>query len=344
MFEYSDPSGSNLLSHFRAISEWRSILEMEYTDGAKRKNSAFTWIDAILDVPDDKRTESTVEWKAFPILAHGTPEEIDTDRRRQEEYVEWAVFRDDDDRVDEIVFVTEFREYFGALAGVSPTGIAAAIEELNEGAQPTVEEIYGVPSVHGMARRERELRFLSNLSENPWNNGEKGILALTTRVNSIPALFGLAAPCGIEDSTKPADQVCATPFCVPGRQSDPQICTACQQAARENRSFSLIDPVGIFIRRMAGTWNLGDNQIAINDPQGNDGRWEVSRNGRRGRLKVGGTQRLMLDGDEIETGTQVSDKLFVAATVASALDSDLPEWARRGKEDLERLDERRSEV
>ncbi|MEO1680734.1 MAG: hypothetical protein AAFU80_21525 [Pseudomonadota bacterium] len=341
MFEYSDPSGTNLLSRFRAISEWRSILEQEYMDGAKQLGSAFTWIDAIMDVPDDKRAIADIEWRAFPILAPGTPEQIDANRSLQEEYVEWAVFRDGAGQIDEIVFVTEFREYFGVLAGVSPTGIQTAIEELNPGAVPSTEELYGVSSVTGMSRRERELRFLDHLGSNPWNTGEKGILAMTTRVNSIPALFGLAAPCGIVNDAVPADQVCQTPFCVPGRQSDPQICTICQRAARDNRSFSLVDPVGIFISRIeGGVWRIGGTQIAINDPISNEGRWTISRNGRRASLKVGGAERLTLDGDEIETGTQVSEKLIVAATVASALDADLPEWARRGKEDLERRAER----
>lgn len=335
MFEYSDPSMSNLLSQFGAINNWRAKLEMEYREGAKLKDSAFTWIEAILDLPDNKRAEATIEWKAFPILAQGNADQIDADRRLQEEYVEWAVFRDNQGRVDEIVFVTEFREYFGVLAGVSPAGIAAAVQMLNPGAAPKTDELYGIPNVDGFPPRARELLFLRNLPGNPWNNGEKGILALSAGPNSMPALFGLAAPCGVERPGVPANQVCAPNFCVPGRQSDPQICAACQQLARNDRSFSLVDPIGIFIKQLTGIWKVGGEQIAINDPGNNKDRWSVGRNGRRARLKVGGNERLMLDDDEIKTGTQVADKLFVAATVASALNADLPEWARRGKEETE---------
>lgn len=342
MFPYSDPSGTDILSRFRAISEWRGFVESEYTRAAKRLGSAFTWIDAILDTPEASRASAVIEWLAFPILASGTGAEIDGDRRRQEEYVEWAVFRDEQGRIDEIIFTTEFREYFGVLAGVSPTGIMTAIEELHPGADPTVREVYGISSVTGLSPRQRQTLFLRQLPNNPWNDGEKGIMALTTGVNSVPALFGLAAFCGVERPGLPADQVCANVggACVPGRQSDPRICTACQQQVRDARSFSLVDPIGIFIERLAGIWTLGGAQIPINVPEANQGRWTISRNGRRASLKVGGAERLLLDGDEIETGAEVARKLFVAAEVATVSDTELPEWAQIGKENLQRPDSR----
>jgi hypothetical protein len=218
----------------------------------------------------------------------------------------------------------------------------AAIADLLPGANPTVAEVYGISSVDGLSQRQRQERFLQQLPRNPWNNGEKGIMALTTTVNSVPALFGLAAFCGVERAGLPADQVCANGggACVPGRQSDPRICTACQQQVRDEHSFSLVDPIGIFIERLAGIWTLGGAQIPINTPEANQDRWTISRNGRRARLKVGGAERLQLDGDEVETGAQVARKLFVAAEVVTARDADLPEWARIGKENLQRPDDR----
>ena len=177
MFDYSDPSGTDLLSRFRAISNWRSLVEGNYRNAAKGADSAFTWIDAILDIPEDKRQLATIPWKAFPIRIAATAEQIDANRSLQEEYVEWAVFRDANGAVDRITFTTEFREYFGVLAGVSPTGIATAVATLNPGAQPTAQEIYGVNSIAGTTARQREFMFLQHLQDNPWNNGERGILA-----------------------------------------------------------------------------------------------------------------------------------------------------------------------
>jgi len=338
MFRYSDPSGSDLLSRFRAVSEWRAMVDMRYSDAAKQIDSAFTWIDAVMDVPEQQRQLSTIAWKAFPILATGSRTQIDADRTKQEEYVEWAVFRDDAGNIDHITFTTEFREYFATLAAVSPTGIVTAITEINPGTQPTVEEIYGTSQVFSVPARQREILFLTNLTNNPWNNGDKGILALTHGVNSIPALFGLAAFCGIDKPGLPADQVCANVggACVPGRQSDPQICSACQGLVRAQHSFSLVDPIGIFIDTLSGTWTVGDNQVDINNSQSSGDRWVISRNGRRATLFVKGDDELLLDGDTIESGAQVADKLFVAATVAAVSDADLPDWARIGKEHLQR--------
>jgi len=295
MFDYSDPSGSDHLSRFRALSEWRALVEGQYARAASEPDSAFTWIDALLSIDADKRAEATIAWKAFPILAPGTDDQIDTNRRLQEEYVEWAVFRDTGGAIDRIVFTTEFREYFGVLAGVSPTGIEEAIKDLHPGADPTTEEIYGIPDVTGRPMREREQRFLFNLANNPWNNGTKGIMGLVTPVNSIPALFGLAAFCGIDKPGLPSDQVCANVggACVPGRQSDPQICANCQDLVRADRSFSLIDPIGIFLDRMSGIWEIDGTQVDINDPA--HGRWTISRNGRRGTLQVAGAEQLTLD-------------------------------------------------
>jgi hypothetical protein len=248
------------------------------------------------------------------------------------------VVRDAAGQVDEIVFTTEFREYFAVLAGVSPTGILTATTELNPGGDPTVREIYGVESVVGRPAREREQRFLNHLPANPWNNGSRGIMALSTPVNSVPALFSLVAFCGVERANLPAEEVCANVGnnCVPGRQSDPRICTACQRQVRAQRALSLSDPAGITIDRLTGIWNLGGAQIAINQPAANQGRWTISRNGRRARLKVGGAERLLLNGDPIETGAQVARELFVKAEVITAADVDLPDWARTGQEHLRR--------
>lgn len=340
MFDYSDPSGSDHLSRFKAINEWRSFVEGHYRDASRQPDSAFTWIDALLDVDENKREQSLITWKAFPIRVGGSNQQIDENRRLQEEYIEWVVFRDATGAIDHITFTTEFREYFAVLAGVSPMGIKTAIASMNPGATPTTEEVYGIANVSGSTKRQRETQFISHLRQNPWNNGVKGIMALTTGVNSVPALFGLAAFCGIEKPGLPAGEVCANVggACVPGRQSDPQICSVCQHQVRAQKSFSLVDPIGIFVTQLAGIWTVGGAQVDINNQSDANNRWTVSRNKRRATLKVNGDTELLLDGDLIESGAQVANKLFVAAAVAAANDTDLPDWARTGKESLQRPD------
>lgn len=340
MFDYSDPSGSNLLSQFNALAAWRGFVDGGFQEGARKPASAFTFLDVVRALPDADRFPATIDWKAFPILNKNEGnDKIDQDRfNLQEEYVEWAVFRDANGEIDEIVFTTEFREYFAILAGVSAAGIIEAIKELTPGADPTVREIYGVANVDAMPSMERQNRFLRQLPNNPWNNGRKGIMALTLRANSFGALFGLAIDCGIKKENLPSDQVCGNigDACVPGRQSDPRICTVCQEQVRNAKVFALDDPIGIFISNLIGNWTVGNTQIPINDPAQNQGRWQVTRNGRRARLKVGGPQRLKLDNDPITTGAQVADKLFVAANVVTAFEASLPDWARTGNEFMDR--------
>ena len=340
MFDYSDPSGSDLLSRLNALAAWRSFVDKGFHDGAHEPDSAFTFLDVMRALPATDRFPATIDWKAFPILNKNEGnDKIDRDRfNLQEEYVEWAVFRDANDEIDEIVFTTEFREYFAVLAGVSPAGIIEAIKELMPGANPTVREIYGVTNVEGMPSMERERRFLGHLRNNPWNNGRNGIMALTLGPNSFGALFGLAIACGIKKEGLPSDQVCGNigGACVAGRQSDPRICTVCQEQVRAGKVFSLDDPIGIFISNLIGNWTVGDTQIPINDPAQNQGRWRVTRNGRRARLKVGGAQALKLDNDAITTGAQVADKLFVAANVVTAFEAALPDWAKTGNEFMSR--------
>ncbi len=344
MFDYSDPSGTDLLTQFRAISEWRAFAESWYQRGAMRSNSAFTYFDVLASLPDSEVFPATIDWKAFPILSqHQSDEDIDSDRfNLQEEYVEWLVVRDTNGEIDEIIFTTEFREYFAVLAAVSPTGIAEAVRQLTPGADPTTSELYGVSSVNGRSPRERFNLFLNHVRTNPWNNGEKGIMALTMPINSYGALFGLSIDCGVANTSIPPDHVCANVggACVPGRQSDPRICTVCQEQAQGNKVFSLDDPAGVFISNLTGIWTVGDVQVPINDPNQNQGRWLVTRNGRRARLKVGGANKLRLDNDEIVSGAQVAKKLFVAANVVTAFNSALPEWAKTGNEFITRPDER----
>lgn len=344
MFDYSDPTASDLLSRFRAISEWRAFVESWYVQGASRADSAFTFFDVLADLPDQDRVTTAIEWLAYPILNGAEADgAIDTDRfALQEEYVEWAVFRELDGQIGRITFSTEFREYYAILAGVSPAGIAEAIGQLNGGATPTTSEIYGTNSVSGLSVRQRANLFLSHLRNNPWNNGVQGILGLTLGANSFGALFGLAIECGVERIGMPAEDVCndAGGACVPGRQSDPQICRIAQSQARSNRVYSIADPIGIFISRLNGIWEVDGHQLDINDENSNQGRWVLSHNRRRGTLHVGGNGTLTLDGDQIESGAQISKSLIVAANVVSADAAAIPEWARTGNEFMQRPDER----
>jgi peptidoglycan hydrolase-like protein with peptidoglycan-binding domain len=166
--------------------------------------------------------------------------------------------------------------------------------------------------------------FRQNLPNNPWNNGQKGILCMANFDNTLPLLFGLLSHCAVPRRDVSPQEVCRLvggTNCVPGRSSDPNVCMAVQTEALKNNVFSPVDPVGIQILKLQGIWRINNTQIDINDPQKNQGAWQVSRGDRRGVLK--NLPGLTLDGLPITSGGQVARKLQVGLKVMIAAEQDL---------------------
>jgi hypothetical protein len=120
--------------------------------------------------------------------------------------------------------------------------------------------------------------------------------------------------------------------CGPGRNSDPVICQAAQNTARSSRAISLVDPVGIRIKKLTGSWEIGGVAVDINDFSSNQGIWVISRNGRRAVLDL--TKGVTLGSSAITSGAQVSNELQVEAAVISAPEISLPDWAKTGQESM----------
>lgn len=333
MFPYSDPTQTGLLERLGALEFWRQILHGEYVSSAREPNSAFTVLEAF-DGLDPEPSIATVDWVAFPRTANAPNDEIDAVRILQDEYVEWNAEHDDDGKLMRVTFTTEFREWYAVLAAVSFEAVAEAITEVIPGADPSPRDLFGPnfdPALSNPSGRFR--RFLANITANPWNNGERGILALSGSFNSIPALFALVAPCAvIRDDVNPPD-VCALPniACVPDRNSDPFICSQTQSVARGGNGLALADPAGIHMTRLRGQWRLDGRFIDIDDPEeGEESPWTMTRNGRRAVLDV--TSGATLDNEPITSGAQVAARLQVGADVIFAPEADLPEFARTGNE------------
>ena len=331
MLLYTDPTNSNVLAAQGALERYRDIVRAFYLNSARIPNSNFTRIEAFSKLAADTQAQiDTVSWIAFPKSAVASDEEIDRQRiRLQDEYVEWHTQRDPNGAVTQITFTTEFVEYYEALAQVSFEALVAGIQAVIPGANPTARELLGTEFDRP---EERAFRFRQNLPQNPWNNGEKGILCLTQGANTMSALFTLVHQCGIPNPQVDPAEICDNVSCLRTRNSDPFVCTACQNQARGSRALSLADPVGIKILKLAGIWEVDGERIAINNPDRNRGIWQVSRNGRRAVLNV--VPGLTLDSRPILTGTQVSTKLSVGVDVMTAPEEALPEWARTGQEAL----------
>jgi hypothetical protein len=332
MFAYTDPTGSDFLKLQNALEIYRTEIDRFYKRSAFRLNSAFTLLEAFEGLTNDTGLQvETINWLAFPKLANRPFEVIDSDRfNLQDEYVEWRT-EIQDGKVTRVTFTTEFPEYYEALAQVSVDALIAGIQDTIPGSNPTLEELFGLGfnPISASPRRRAE-QFRQQLQQNPWNNGQKGILCLTQTNNTVAALFGLVEPCAISRFDIPASAICGQTACVPGRNSDPAICQASQNLARSGRGLSLEDPVGIKMLRLEGIWKINGQEIDINNPNENQGAWVISRNGLRAVLDV--TKGVTIDNTTITTGAQVAAQLTVGASVIAAPESALPDWAATGEE------------
>jgi hypothetical protein len=333
MFLYTDPTGTNFLESQGALNEYRAIIDGFYRNSAREPNSGFTLLDAFANLPTGTSQIDSISWRAFPITASASFDEIDKDRFQwQDEYVEWRVERSGTGEITQITFTTEFPEYYQALARISINALIAGIKDIIPGADPTLDELFGSGFDPATTNGEdRAQLFRQNLRSNPWNNGEKGILCLTQQFNTAGALFNLVDKCAVKragDASDVCDAVGGA--CGSGRNSDPVICQAAQNIIRSSRAISLADPVGIEIKELFGNWEIGGVPVNINDSNDNQGAWIISQNGRRAVLDV--TKGVTLSGSPITSGTQVSNQLRVAADVISAPEISLPDWAKTGQE------------
>jgi hypothetical protein len=330
MFSYSDPIGLDFAGKLVVQEIYRRILDRWYDRTAIRAASAITWLEAFDGLEPNKIAPSRVGWKAFPVTSNATEQEIDEQRfAQQDEYVEWQVVRDNG-VIKQIIFTTEFPEYYEAYAQSSHADLISAIQTAIPGAAPTPLELYGQASVPGNAE-QRAASFTANLQNNPWNNGNKGILCLAQQFNTLGALFNLLVNCGINKSPSAVGDTCGLVggFCGENRASDPTVCNAAQTAVRNAKCFSLADPAGIHIVGITDTLALnGEPANAMEDI------WRVDRGGRRATLNV--RPGLTLNGQDIVTGAQVSRELSVAADLLVTDQINLPEWARTGRESLGR--------
>lgn len=343
MFAYTDPVGTGVLEARGALEDYRTTVHSFYRRFALLPQSAFTLLEAFEGI---NTNTAEVPWIAFPKTANASDAEIDENRFSggpfgsgfQDEYVEWRVEKDGGGNVTRMTFTTEFPEYYEVLAGIGQDALVAAIADAIPGAAPTTAELFGPGfDPNAATKTARQRQFVAHLPDNPWQNGQKGILCLQQRFNTMNALFNLVGECAITlpGSTAEACGNASSGACGPDRNSDPKVCTAAQELRRAEQVVVLADPAGIRLLEMGGIWKLDGQQIDINDTTNNQGVWAITRNGRRGTLNV--TPALTFIDDPIVTGTQVSRVLKVGAAVVSAPEADVPPWARTGQESSRRI-------
>jgi hypothetical protein len=329
MFEYNDPAGEGILESAGALTIYRSMLHGVYRSFGRRPRSAFTIPEAFVEANKVPQV-ADVSWLAFPRLDNPPDDAVEQQRLKlQDEYVEWFTERAPNGGIRRVIFTTEFPEYYEALAERSATELVSEVARVT-GGTVTNADVFGANFNPDQATPAgRAARFSERTKNNPWNT-TRSILCLTHPLSTLSALFNLVTECAVaRPASVTSAAVCGltSNACVDGRNSDPAVCQAVQELARQKMGLTLPDPPGVEIGRLGGIWKLDGTQI---EPNSRADIWRVSRNRRRAELVV--TPSLTIGDNPIASGAQVAKRLQVSAKVMFLPDADLPSWGRIGQE------------
>lgn len=250
----------------------------------------------------------------------------------QDEYCEWAVDRNTDNKIVRITFTCENPEYWETLWFVSPEKVlalyrkylrtdAVQLEDLfarDQQNRPIIDRETGRPAY---ARRNRWNRNL-------FNGGQNGVMHLISAPNNLFAEIYLAggastlrkndADAAITDKDLLID--CGR-YGEAGRHSDPNIGFAVNDnVRRHNASISLANPVGLYIVGL--TLDPGDFRLPSGAPSDVSGLdfWTVVRGTKDMTLRavyevpeefgfvVGD---IKINGEEIRFGSQLAEHIQV---------------------------------
>jgi hypothetical protein len=185
---------------------------------------------------------SAVVWSAFPTSLRVAPakrlETADGARRHMDEYCEWAVERNPAGKITRVTFTTEVPEYFDHLF------------KNDRGRLLDIYQTFVSPRVKARDL-ERNGRYVR---ANRWNSTTRGRPAhLIQGSNNLGAAVTLAAQSTIlrREGGAPVTSKQRLVECGglgnPFRNSDPQIASVLNSAARAGDEIALADPVGLYI-------------------------------------------------------------------------------------------------
>ena len=206
---------------------------------------------------DEPHDEPCIDWPAFPKLvkdrfpgnamqafdaAEGTP----TKRERfQDEYLEWHVVRNSQNKISRVSFTCETTQYYDFLARTDPDALLEIYRSLVDPAHKN-EVVVGELIVGGQYR-----------PKNKWNT-EFGAVHLIQPNNNLFAEVMIGAQACIlrkrSDGTPITDSTelirCAG-YGEEGRASDPKIGAQVNARARAGDAITLRNPVALYITRFS---------------------------------------------------------------------------------------------
>ena len=276
----------------------------------------------VTDTPADAQV-AKVAWSAFPatVRAQATSEEgrwslADGAREHQDEYCEWAVERDGDNKITRVTFTSEVPEYFEHLAERDPDRLLAFYHEYVS-SEVMLDDLLATGGAYDKT--------------NKWNRKAVGRPAhLMQRSNTLGAAIVLAATATVlreRDGQLVTDRqeliVCGS-LGEPLRNSDPQIAAAVNNLAAGGAEITLQNPPGLYID------DLLTGGMATPDGADPADFWTIERGTTDMALRTSFSvpaghsytvSDVMIEGRAIEFGAQLADRVQVrVAAVAKAGD------------------------
>ncbi len=196
-----------------------------------------------VDIADDQQTLD-ISWTAFPKrIASAAASDLqrwraaDASRDVQDEYCEWSVQRDDDDKVVRVTFTCEGPEYWTTLAGFAPDKVLALYQKF---ISPHVQHADLFPG--GVYDRR-----------NRWNaSTREGAMHLIQGANTLHAEIELAGGATIVRTrngqllTDEQALIRCGQYGAAGRHSDPHIGERVNSLTRAKADVTLANPIGLY--------------------------------------------------------------------------------------------------
>lgn len=175
-----------------------------------------------------------------------------------EEYLEWRVVHGTGGQILRIEMTCETPDYMAYVAGYAPERLLSLAAEFAGEAQADARDIYGVANYAQLTNEERRRAFASRhiagnaLPVSNYGNGNKALLCMSQRVNSLGAAVNLAVRAAFPWSThgRPLtgpEAIVGEGWAAACRNSDPHIATNIIRAVHAGKKVALADPVGIYM-------------------------------------------------------------------------------------------------
>jgi hypothetical protein len=261
----------------------------------------------------------------------------------QDEYCEWSVARDADNKITSVMFTCENPEYWLTLWQHDPERVCQLYGQL-VGSTVQLEDLY-LRGANGQPVIDPATGNAAYNPLNKWNSGTKttpsggGAMHLTSTPNTLSSEYDLAAVATIpriqngQILTGAADLICCARYGAAGRNSDPTIGQnvnfAINASGLQGALGTLTNPPGLYMQ-MPDFGRFSNPQHPQDDPAQF---WTVVRGRPRGpgepldrilhatyavpASKAYTVSDIQIDGQNIQYGSQIANtiKMALAATV-----------------------------